>query len=624
MKHFNKYIKPMAALALLTGIMAVALPMQASTESGETITNNDPVIIGEGSELTVFSTRVDLTVNIDGEFSGKYSDTYTFDSDIDITAPETSSGKSFSYWEAEGNILSYNRNIKLSLTANTTLNAVYGKTVSESDRSAPTVGFTSVNKDDYDNILFNAMTTADPVTEVGVYYSTVAETKEALLSDGIKEIGTVDRNNCWTLMLKPEDKNEIYYAIPYVTDGTATYYGKVKNVQLCSLDYATSAILDLDEIDGFDFEGIDLSDIAVAQITNAPTGKKLTYNENEQPLVTAGTADGGTVQYKLGEDGTYSTSIPTAKESGNYKVYYKVVGDGEHFDSVENSVDVTIAKAEPEVSVTLNKEKVTVLDVITENDFTVEKNVNGKMEWTGLGGKLSEGEVSFAWTFTPDDTNYLPASGTVAVNVELPKIEGVQYNVAYDLSEYDFEHIRGISIEFSGQADYTTSGSAVLGNYAFSTALNSNTVSGNNIYIAIDQYSLQSAPDTLTIYDWYNTEATLGDITVTFYYMEDEEVEIADSSDILYNADNAIADQFDLSEYDHENVKSVTLVFDGVVYSGYGAITVDENGGFPYNFSMNRSKGNSITIDINGTMSDTLTFFNHYNLRNINYIALNY
>ena len=312
----------------------------------------------------------------------------------------------------------------------------------------------------------------------------------------------------------------------------------------------------------------------------------------------------------------------TPEVTGDFTAEFDILIDDSNVGKLECTFH--IAKAEPEVSVTLNKEKVTVLDVITENDFTVEKNVNGKMEWEGLGGELAEGEVSFAWTFTPDDTNYLPASGTVAVNVELPKIEGVQYNVAYDLSEYDFEHIRGISIEFSGQADYTTSGSAVLGNYAFSTALNSNTVSGNNIYIAIDQYSLQSAPDTLTIYDWYNTEATLGDITVTFYYMEDEEVELADSSDILYNADNAIADQFDLSEYDHENVKSVTLVFDGVVYSGYGAITVDENGGFPYNFSMNRSKGNSITIDINGTMSDTLTFFNHYNLRNINYIALNY
>lgn len=624
MKLFNKYIKPMAALVPLICILAVALPTQATTESGETLTNNSPVTIGGSSELTVFATRVDLTVNIDGEFSGKYSDTYAFDSDIDITAPETSSGKSFSYWEAEGNILSYNRNIKFSLTANTTLNAVYGKTVSESDRSAPTVGFTSVNKDNDGNILFNAMTTADTATEAGIYYSTATATKDALISGGTKEIGTVDRNNCWTLMLKPENEEEVYYAMPYVIDGTTTYYGTVKKVQLSSLDYATSSTLDLEEIEGFDFSGIDLSNVAIAQVTKAPTGKTLTYNENEQPLITAGTADGGTMQYKLGEDGTYSKNIPTATNAGTYKVYYKVVGDDNHFNSAENSVDVTIAKAESEVSVTLKKERVTILNVLTENDFNVESNVDGNIEWEGLGAKLTEGEVSFAWTFTPDDTNYLPTSGTVTVNVELPTIEDIQYNVTYDLSDYDFEHIRGISIKFSGQVDFTTTGYVVLGNHVLSTALNSNTVNGNTIDIAIDQYSLQSAPNTLTIYDWYNTASTLGDIVVTLYYMEDAEVEIADSSDVLYNADNAIADQFDLSEYDYENVQSVTLVFDGITYSGYGAIITDENGGFPYNFSMNRSNGNFITIDINGTMSDTLIFSNYYNLKDISYIVLNY
>ena len=106
--------------------------------------------------------------------------------------------------------------------------------------------------------------------------------------------------------------------------------------------------------------------------------------------------------------------------------------------------------------------------------------------------------------------------------------------------------------------------------------------------------------------------------------MEDEEVKVADSSDVLYNSDNAIADHFDLSEYDYENIQSVTLVFDDIVYSGYGAIVTGENGGLPYNFCMNRSNGNFITIDVNGTLSDMLSFSNYYNLKDISYIVLNY
>lgn len=92
----------------------------------------------------------------------------------------------------------------------------------------------------------------------------------------------------------------------------------------------------------------------------------------------------------------------------------------------------------------------------------------------------------------------------------------------------------------------------------------------------------------------------------------------------VHNADNTVADQFDLSEYDFENVKSVTLVFDGIVYSGNGAIITGENGAFPYNFLMNRSNGSSVTTNVNGNLSDTLSFSNYYNLKNLSYIALNY
>ena len=344
MKHFSKYIKPMAAFVSAMCMLATNFPLQAMAD-GPTLTNKSTVTIGGSNELTVFETKVNLTVNINGEFSGKYSDTYTFDSDIDITAPETSSGKKFSYWEAEGNILSYDRNIKLSLTANTTLNAVYGKTVSASVKSAPTVGFTSVNKDADGMILFNAMTTDGGATEVGIYYSATAATKSKLISSGTKELGTLDRNNCWTLTVTPENGNNLYYAMPYVIDGASTYYGTFTKVRLSSLDYATSSTLDSDAIEGFDFGDIDFSDVATAQITKKPTGKSLTYTGNELTLVKAGTAEGGTMQYSFDQYDGYSTELPTAKEIGSYTIWYKVVGDGSHLSSKANSVTARILQA---------------------------------------------------------------------------------------------------------------------------------------------------------------------------------------------------------------------------------------------------------------------------------------
>lgn len=74
----------------------------------------------------------------------------------------------------------------------------------------------------------------------------------------------------------------------------------------------------------------------------APTANTLTYNGTEQALVSAGTAIGGTMQYRLGDIGDFSTDIPKAENAGNYTVYYKVVGDNNHNDSTVMNLTVTI------------------------------------------------------------------------------------------------------------------------------------------------------------------------------------------------------------------------------------------------------------------------------------------
>ncbi len=80
---------------------------------------------------------------------------------------------------------------------------------------------------------------------------------------------------------------------------------------------------------------------ANASVT-APAANTLTYNGSAQALVTAGSTADGTLQYKLGTGGTYSSDIPTATNAGTYTVYYKVVGDANHNDIAEASLEVTI------------------------------------------------------------------------------------------------------------------------------------------------------------------------------------------------------------------------------------------------------------------------------------------
>ena len=81
-----------------------------------------------------------------------------------------------------------------------------------------------------------------------------------------------------------------------------------------------------------------------AAVTTAPTAKTLTYTGVAQALVQAGTATGGTLQYKL-NDGTYAAEIPTAVNAGTYTVTYQVVGDANHNDAAGTTLTITIAKA---------------------------------------------------------------------------------------------------------------------------------------------------------------------------------------------------------------------------------------------------------------------------------------
>lgn len=78
----------------------------------------------------------------------------------------------------------------------------------------------------------------------------------------------------------------------------------------------------------------------------APTAQEnLTYTGQEQALITAGSVtSGGTMQYSLTENGTYSPDTPTGTDAGAYTVWYRVIGDANHNDTAPASVAVRIGK----------------------------------------------------------------------------------------------------------------------------------------------------------------------------------------------------------------------------------------------------------------------------------------
>jgi hypothetical protein len=90
-----------------------------------------------------------------------------------------------------------------------------------------------------------------------------------------------------------------------------------------------------------------------AVITTSPADASPIYNGSNLKLITAGEADGGTLYYALGKDqktppsdSSYSTEIPTAKSTGSYYVWYKVIADENHNNLQPVCIKVVLAKEE--------------------------------------------------------------------------------------------------------------------------------------------------------------------------------------------------------------------------------------------------------------------------------------
>lgn len=149
----------------------------------------------------------------------------------------------------------------------------------------------------------------------------------------------------------------------------------------------------------------------------------LTYNGGEQILINEGSAEGGTMQYKLA-GGTYSVALPTATNAGPYTVYYRVVGDASHNDMKEQSITVTIGKAPLTGTPTFTPvtEAGKTFEDVTPTVTRPAGWPDGAIWWKGEGGAdlasdtpIKQG-ASYEWFFKPfDSNNYQCSSGKLVL-----------------------------------------------------------------------------------------------------------------------------------------------------------------------------------------------------------------
>ena len=172
-----------------------------------------------------------------------------------------------------------------------------------------------------------------------------------------------------------------------------------------------------------------------AVLTTKPTAvANLVYTGDALNLITAGVVDGGTMQYKLGVDGIWSSEIPTATNAGEYIVYYKVLGDDSHSDLIDNEkqqLTVTIAKADAQVTaptaktgLTYNGESQTLIVAGSAIGATIEYKL-GDGEWmTDIPTATDAGEYMVIYKAVAD-ANYNVVDGENEFTITIAKIADI-------------------------------------------------------------------------------------------------------------------------------------------------------------------------------------------------------
>lgn len=153
---------------------------------------------------------------------------------------------------------------------------------------------------------------------------------------------------------------------------------------------------------------------AAPTLTKHPEAEILTYNKAEQALIKAGATNDGTIQYKLGTDGKWSEEVPTAKNAGDYVVYYQIIGNDTHDNMEPRQVNARIEKKKITVIITPNGG--TYEGTITPAEAVLEGTIDGENQ-----------EVTLTYTGTAND-------GTKIDGTETP-IKAGTYTVAATLSD---------------------------------------------------------------------------------------------------------------------------------------------------------------------------------------------
>ena len=182
---------------------------------------------------------------------------------------------------------------------------------------------------------------------------------------------------------------------------------------------------------------VNKADITGATLPEAKTG--LVYDGSEQSLVSAGSIEEGTVQYRLSENEDWSNTVPTGDNAGDYTVYYKILLD-ENYNDITGSIPVTIAEAASSVAT-----------APTANELTY----TGSAQALVTAGEATNGTMQYKLGETGDWNTEIP-TGTDAGTYK------VYYKVVGDPNYSDAEEVL-VNVTITKATPTVTAPTAITG-----------------------------------------------------------------------------------------------------------------------------------------------------------------
>ena len=177
-------------------------------------------------------------------------------------------------------------------------------------------------------------------------------------------------------------------------------------------------------------------DITPAVGNASVSGVSLTYNGQSRDLITVNN-NTGTMHYRVGTDGTWSTTIPTATDTGSWTIYYYMDASLNYTakgssSSPWGSVSSSIEKADQEAPTAYGS---TVTYGSTANAAFSGGGGHGSIEWSNGNSRSALGSqiTSVRWT---GDSNYNESQWSNAVTLTVNKISQSAPNVSGSTTTY--------------------------------------------------------------------------------------------------------------------------------------------------------------------------------------------